>query len=315
MDVAGCPVAAFGASLALLFVPFLVADRAALAYSLLGIHESAGAGTAYRFGIVNKAMVVLALCRDNQLLALATIVALAVLGRALVRERLAALRDDAEVWFLWALTAAIGAANFAANWVHAEYHTIQVPVLAAAIGATVPRILALSRDPRGRRALAALSVTGAFLQPLAFGRTEIWTRDARIASPYAHELVSYLRDHAGAGEPVLATNPAFAIEAGRPLLRGSEGFPFTYTPAWSPEECRRRVSLDDQLLVEAFRDRVPAVVALVRDQFRVGSPGFVVRPAGADQAVWDALDATYRLAARFPNPDATPNDILVYVRR
>lgn len=311
------PVLAFGATLAAIFLPFALAAPERFRYHMMGIHESATGASPYHFGMRNKVLVVLSMTRDNQLLALLVVVGLPALLWHVAKGnwKLENLWDDAAAAFLWLLAASIAAANFAANWVHASYQTVMVPVLAAAVAVTCARLAPLVVDARARRGVAALLLVGALLQPVAYGRKELWSHDARVLSPYAPELVALIRQHAGPDEPVLMFNAAFAVEAGRPILRGGEGFPFTFTPDWDAARCRAWPSLDGALLVEAFDRRTPAVVALVADQFRTGFPGFVPQPEGRDAPMWAALERGYLLEARVPNPDATDNDVLFYVRR
>lgn len=309
------PPAVQAACLAAIFAPFVLIAPDALAYHLFRIHESAGADSPYQFGAANKVMVVLALFRDNQLLGLLLVTAALGLALRLLPAGLAGLTAHAPLLLPWLLAGAVGSANFVANWVHASYQSVLVPVLAAAVGSTVVLLGREIPDARVRRAALAAVAVGALLQPVAYGRKELWSRGARPLSPYAPELVRLLRERAAPGEPVLVLNAAFAVEAARPLLRGSEGFPFTYTPLWPTDRAREAPSLNDELLIEAFRERRPAVVALVRNQFSVGFPGFVPRPEGSDALLWQELERNYERIAAVPNPDATDNDILVYVPR
>jgi hypothetical protein len=303
---------------------FILRDPVQVYYNLFGIHTSAHAGP-YKHGLMNKLGVVSHLVRDH-LLFFALLVWVAVLAWRGWRGRRAGAGGgiggggspvgerglDAA---LWAAVIGVTLAHASANWFAPSYQSIIYPLAALLVSW---RVAAALNNPGfrafRRRALVALGVAGLFT-PLAYGARSTWRVEGMDALEGLDRVGAYIAEHTPPEGKILTCNAFYALAAGREVVAGFEGAPFTYCPGWERARCRKYSAVNDEMIVDLLRRRVPAALVLYEDSFAVGFPGFYPVDPAAQARLFAVIEEEYELAAEFPNIRGGPMLLRVYLPR
>ena len=298
---AGMALTGFAAAVGLAFGPFVALDFDRLWFQLVGFHSEirvAGGLKALLFFKIKR----LPVLASSYFLVWAAVL---LLGASLLRrESLGRVRewlsdpDDRESC-LWGVATLTFAAHFAPMFVQASYFVVVMPLLigllAAAMARTWPRVAA------HRRAPAAILLLG-LLQCLAYGNESL-SLNGRLEGPFARmePQVDYLASVVPEGETVLTSDSQLVpFLAGREILHGYESF--EYFPGWSRDKCETFGVVNDELIHEHLRQRVPAAVIINELSYLKPFPISVNTGPEARNRIIEVLEAHYELGAQFPNP-------------
>ncbi|MBN1297247.1 hypothetical protein JXA80_10735, partial [bacterium] len=216
-------VAVLGAG-AGLSLPFLIADRQAVIYNLIGIHTSAEAGP-YLFSAIKQMKVIGKLVLFYPILTLAV----GTIGFHLVTGYRRVC--DAVTWIDGVMVSSVfvvTAVHLTANWFSMGYQSILMPVTAAWAGSVCGRLMRRSRFTR-------FTLVSALLVSIVAGglgwRDPVWRTDVSAMRSLAF-IGQVIREAVPENRSVAGCNAVFAFEAGRLPAGAFGGAPFTYTPGW-----------------------------------------------------------------------------------
>ncbi len=281
--------------------PFLAIDSDALIYNLIGIHTSASDGP-FVFGWVNKIKVLAQIAIEYSPLAVLPVM-------VLLSRRTRPLQKDFPIYEsgMFGAILLVTIAHLTANWFSTDYQTIVMPGLAAVLAGWAGSRL------NGVKPLLILLVFGLISFGLRAGHP-IW-RGPGAARENLATISAFLRTRCQPSDGVAACSAVFAIEAGLRNVDPFGGAPFTFTPHWTDEECRRFKGINTAGLIKMMSDREAACLVFEDDSFSVGFPGFFRVAETEQRDIRAAIDQNYMKIGTFPDLGNGAPELHVYRRR
>lgn len=294
---------AAGVSAAALSLPFLIADREAVLYNLIGIHTSAASGP-YLFSFAKQIRVLAKLVVFYPLLSIgfAGIVIAVFKGR--LRWKQFGLMDGA----MLAVIGTVTAAHLSANWFSMGYQSVLMPLTAAWIGGLLGRSMGFRGIGRTSLVLAAAA---ALVAGAAGWRQHVWRFDVSAMRSLAF-IGEVIEKQVPPSRTVAACNAVFALQAHRRPTGAFGGAPFTYTPRWDDATCRRYGGMNNRMIIDLIQRREPGALLFESDSFAVGFPGFYPVPQETQDAIFDAVGMHYQETARLRNLGGGEMRLIMY---
>lgn len=306
------------------FGPYLVLAREQIVYFLFGIHVSAQGGP-FKHGIREKVLVLLNLIRYNAFALAVLLWTLAVklpewrrsggwkLGSVWQRLKVKAWwYDSADTLFVWSALLAVTAAHGTANWFSADYESVVLPLFYLGVGvATASRLRWSAPSWKMKLSFGA----GCLLSVLLYSANFTWRYIGEGPIENINHAAEFIAASTDPEDRVITCNAFYAIEANRRCLEGFAGAPFTFTPDWEFDRCKRFHSVNIAMLVRSLEQQEAAALILYPDSFSVGFPGFFPVESSRQAPVWDAVFRHYREAARFTNFHSYDADLVIYLPR
>ena len=284
-------------------LPFLITAREEVLYFLLGIHTSATEGP-YLFSFFKQLKVMVKLILYYPILTLS-------FGFIIIRPLLRRMRPGLGrlEWAMATVILAETAVHLTANWFSLGYQSVITPIMAAFSGGLAARFIDENRIPRSVIAASLLLIAGA---GMSTGGQYIWMNSVSVIRNL-NFITEVIEKKSAPGASVAACSAVFALEAGRPIAGSFGGAPFTYTPDWDDEQCRRFGGINNRILLDLLSRQEPGVLILEKDSFSVGSPGFFPVPDELQKEIFDAIDNNYTQVATFRNLGNGDLDLKMYV--
>ncbi|MBN2056544.1 glycosyltransferase family 39 protein [bacterium] len=303
---------------AAVFLPFLITAPAQLYYNLFAIHVSATGGP-HHHSLVIKCKVLLKIAYYFALPS-------ALLGVLFLRRLFGWKRVEwtlpglfrrytrsGEVRLrmsLWLTVVGITVVHVVANWFSADYQAVVMPLFCLTIA-----IQTVEGGVHRRRwfglILCLLGIGCLAGQADDF----IWFHEGRGPLANIQDAASFVQSRTAPESPLITANAFYAFAAGRPVLPGFEGAPFTFTPGWDEATCRRFHCYNAEMLTTMIDTRQAGSLVLYADSFAVGFPGFYSVDNALQEAIWEHIGSHYREAARFVNFRGYDRDLVVYLPR
>ena len=212
----------------------------------------------------------------------------------------------------WATALAITAAHFLAPFPYDDYQTPVMPILAAAVAATLarglPRKLSLpSLLLPGLLVSLVLAASSPLLMDWVVVRKDrLWFDQKRVpdtlALRAAGRRLRALSDAAGGNRNLLTQDAYLAVEAGLPVPRGLEMGPFSFFPHLSNEDAKRYRVHNESTLRRMMRSPyAPAVAATSGYAFAIDCPSTDRVPEETRQRLLDELSECYEPVETIPD--------------
>ena len=284
-------------------IPFLIIAREEVYYFLLGIHTSASEGP-YLFNFFKQMKVLGKLILYYPILTMSFgfIISKSILQR--MRSGLGFLE-----WTIVAVILVVTAVHLTANWFSLGYQSVIIPLMAAFSGGLAGRCIDGNRISRPVITVSLLLIAGV---GISTGGQYIWMNSVSVIRNL-NFITEVIEKKSAPGTSVAACSAVFALEAGRPVADSFGGAPFTYTPSWDDEQCRRFGGVNNRILLDLLSRQEPGVLILEKDSFSVGSPGFFPVPDELQNEIFDAIDNNYTPVATFRNLGNGDLDLTMYI--
>ncbi|MBN2382316.1 glycosyltransferase family 39 protein [bacterium] len=295
--------------MAALTLPFLVLCPEQFLYGIIGVHVSAGAGSIYHFGLMNKLGAISQLARYNSLLLLITFPVLLTL---LFRKTRRTVFLDPREWVLWIGLGLVSLAHFLANWCHASYQVPVIPlwIMLASVG--FARYVHSFQYSFIKKAFGLALLMGGLLSVIGYSHNFIWFDGHTPASPFLEDVALEVRKYTQPDARIITDQPLIAHQAKRQLLHGFEGAPFTYTPFWTTERCRLFSTVNDAMLAEMLSNQEADMIVIGPEAFRMASPGFVIVDQSRFDQTWALINRYYQQVSKIANFAGTKEPITLY---
>jgi hypothetical protein len=306
------PLVAVTATLSLVTIPFLVICREQFLYGIIGVHVSAGTDSVYHFGILSRLGALSELIRSVPILVFCTIPVVLALAFREFRSRIIPSGEERAAWVAVGL---ISLAHLAANWCHASYQIVVLPLWTVLVAVGIGRFLEIPALAAWRKPVVVMLLAGGCFTVLSQGRNFIWYTGQGAASPFLEEVASKVAGLTSSYERILTDQPLIAHQAKRVLTHGFEGAPFTYTPSWDTGKCLRFATVNDEMLRGIIENHLPGMLALTPQSFRMASPGFYFIPEERHGQLWEMIDRHYQPVAKFERFAGTADTLTLYLPR
>ena len=114
---------------------------------------------------------------------------------------------------------------------------------------------------------------------------------------------------------MLAFSSVVVVNAEREFAKGTETFPFTFTPAWDKNECIRYNTLNVEILREYFESGEIKALIIDEDSFGISFPGFVPTKPEVNTEIWNIIRENYDLAKTIPHFGSERKDLFFYLHK
>ena len=228
----------------------------------------------------------------------------------------------------WMAALAITAAHFLAPFPYDDYQTPVMPILAAAVAATLAR-----RLPRGQGipSLSSLLLPGllvslvlAAASPLLMDwvvvrKDRLWFDMKRVPDTlvlrHAGRRVRALSDKVGGNRNFLTQDAYLAVEAGLPLPRGLEMGPFSFFPDLSDADAKRYRVHNENTLRRMMRNTfAPSVAATSGYAFAIACPSTDRVPEETRESLLAFLADFYEPVETLPDFGQSHTDLTLWRR-
>jgi len=292
--------------------PFLIECPDQFLYGIIGVHVSASTGSTYHFGLLNKLAALSQLAKYATLLLFAT--APLIISLFFRETRKIVIPGQKEL-VLWAGLGLISLAHFSANWFHASYQIPLIPLWIMLVSLGLTRLMASLDQTRLWQPVLITLACGGVLTVLAYSPDFIWTSEGAIKSPFLEDVTGEVHRFSGPHDLILTEQPLIAHQAGRKILPGFEGAPFTYTPFWDTARCVQFSTVNDEMLEEILRNHRARLLVLGVEAFRLASPGFVLVEQERFEKTWRLIHSYYQPVAEIPDFAGTGDTLTFYIPR
>ena len=301
-------VAGAGVTLAVVFLPFVVAAPRALWFALVEYHAGRQAGSMFAL-LAYKAGFLIRMVGAYPVAMLMGVWMLArkLFGRRQVATGISAFsRDDGWVGLLFWSVGMVTSVHLAAPFPYDDYQVFIYPLGAAALSLMTVR---LAEDEVSLRRMAACVVVGCCVlstaSPVMQGwfmveRDRIWW-PLRRETPLANlqRAAAMVRATAGArpGDLLLTQDSYLAVETGMRLPQGLELGPFSYFPEWSDERAAACRVLN-RAQMHALLENCPARIAAFSGYgLIIRAPEIQPLNEAEQAALWAVINRRYALKA------------------
>lgn len=286
-------------TLTVLLGPFLVTGREVMVYDILGFHTDRNTPEWHQTMVRDKLWETV---RDLPVPVLGYLAATATLAGKLVRGRRVA-------WRAYGFEAAVAASVFLLFLTHfiprttmSYYNTLQAPLIAVLVGVWLARLW--RRWPRLTAGLIVLGLAAQLVtqaQAVRFYGLNTWPQSQVETVRQAARTLNSL---APAAQEMVTFNLHLALEAGLDVPESFEMSIFSYRPTWSDEQAQRFRVINNAGLLAALEQGADAVALTRFDRELL---------YGDRDALFDALDANYRLATVVPGFGPMLDDLSIYL--
>lgn len=294
-------------TLALLFLPFMLAAPDNFRFFNIGYHSSREMAGGMK-QLVYKAGF---LSRWAGAYTVAFFLAIALMIRRLVRRKSPNRRrlprgqvDSRGTTWLWIGAAAISLVHIMAPFPYEDYQAAVFPLFAIAIAVgTVRMAFEAIRGKAGMKyflwGMLAISTVAAFSSPVnqewfLLGRDRIWWRLKEQPDIVKLQRVGkWLRDESGRRTELLTLDPYLAVESGLRIPNGLAMGPFSYYPELSTAAARKLNVCNREIMEEILRSAEANVAAFSEYSFAIASPGIIPVPEQERRQLFSVLEENY----------------------
>lgn len=297
-----------GATLACVFLPFVIQSWEALRFGLLEYHAARRPGS---LGMA-LALKIGSICRLAQAYPVVLGVAAAlgvvwVVKRDWLKEQ---ERDDARLPLLGlmlASVAGVGLVHWAAPFPYDDYQVTLAPLLATVLAVGLVRVAdRLQAVVPATVVLGLISVVGVCGSPMIQnwfirGQDRIWWR-MKTRPPLAvlQSVAREVKAMAGADRRLLTQDLYLAVEAGLEVPDGMALGPFCYYPGWDTARAGRLHVLNRERLAALLEQDPPSIAVFSGYGLAIRAPEVTELTREEQADLWELVNRRYAVAAEFP---------------
>lgn len=222
---------------------------------------------------------------------------------------------------LWLTGALITLVHFAAPFPYDDYQAIAMPLLGAALAATLAPRCPDKVLPQMAGALLLVAVAASFSSPInqswmVRGRDRIWWNFKETPDLMALQRAgAQIRDAMGNEDLLLTQDTYLAIEAGARVPHGLEMGPFSYYPEMPRSQARKLNLLNKEMLLEILEEAKAPVAAFSGYGLSMQAPSIGKLSPEHQAELRAALDAAYEKTSEIPNFGQAHTTLEVFRRK
>jgi hypothetical protein len=202
---------------------------------------------------------------------------------------------------------AITLVHFLAPFPYDDYQVIVIPVLAAALSATLVPRCPEKQLVRVALAVLLISTAASFSSPInqdwmIRGRDRIWWKFKATPDLVAlRKAGAKIHTQLGENDLLLTQDTYLAIEAGADVPHGLEMGPFSYYPEMSREQAERLNLLNREMLIELLAEAPASIAAFSGYGLSIESPSIGKLSSKHWKALRAVLEMNYTKTSEIPN--------------
>jgi hypothetical protein len=189
-----------------------------------------------------------------------------------------------------------------------DYLSIIFPLFALLIGICLTELTQRIRNEQISRGLLTSFFLGCFISLATPARSFVIPAIKVNPVKKIEELGEFIRNNTLAKDLVLTYNNAIATVATRNVIPGTEMNSIAFTDDWPDARCRKFKLLNQKMLLEYIRKKVPKVIVLSKLSLSRSFPGFIpVRPE-EQESIFASITRYYHLERVYKNFGYSPQD-------
>lgn len=291
---------------------FLIKCPEPFLYGIIGVHISAAPGSSYHFGLLTKLGALSQLIEQIPLIIILTLIPGIIISERSIRARLLPnIRENV----LWVALIFVTFAHLSANWFHASYQIVILPLWILLLSLVWNRLLVFSGLNFMKKSIIVTLIVGSILTVFAQGRSFMWREKGAIASPFLENVSEVINSLTSPDSIILTDQPLIAFQSDRRLVHGFEGAPFTYTPFWNTTHCQKFSTVNNEMLKQIISSKKPDLLVLTEKSFQIASPGFVVLTKKQTKPIWDIIKSNYKQVKSIEQFGGTADQLIFYLQR
>lgn len=295
-----------------IFMPLLVLAKGQIYHDVFGLHVGQEKGP-FDFGIKNRLMALFQTFRFYFFPVVLIPLIFVPLKNVYQCQHDEPINKPLFVLFVWLGLFSTMLGHFTVNWFTPAYQTMTFPVFALMLSIRYGLFVEnLHREDLKKIAILFLAI-GSILMTVSYGKTSIWMHLGKPAYQYLKDVNDFLVTRTETGDKILAFSSVVVVNANRELAKGTEAFPFTFTPSWDIKKCLNYKTVNVDILESYFQSGEIKALVIDKDSFDIQFPGFYPTGEKDKQRIWNSINQYYFIAGTIPQFGSEFNDLLLYL--
>jgi hypothetical protein len=293
------PILASIVLIIILSMPFVIASKHQLYHDVFGIHVGQESGP-FSFGLMNRIMALFQTFRFY-------FIPLIFIPLIFIPMRIVTEKQNQEpinkplfVTFAWIALIITLIGHFTVNWFTPAYQTMTFPIFALMLSIRFGRIIDNFQREDLKKLAVFFLITGSILTMVSYGKESIWYHLGKPGYKYLAEVTDFLAKNTLPGDKVLAFSSIVNVNANRDFAKGTETFPFTFTPSWDKNKCLLFKTVNVEILENYFKSGQIKALVIDEDAFKISFPGFIPTEHNINDQLWKTILENYYLAQTVP---------------
>ncbi|MBU1627282.1 hypothetical protein KKB18_07935, partial [bacterium] len=297
--------------LIIITIPFVILAKDQLYHDIFGIHVGQEQGP-FSFGLFNRFMALFQTFRFYFLPLILSPLVFVPLRMVTKEQNEEPINQPLFVAFVWIALFFTILGHFTINWFTPAYQTMTFPIFALMISIRFGRFIDnLQREDLKTIAVIFL-IAASLLTTVSYGKESLWFHLGKPGYKYLAEVSSFLTKNTNPGDKILAFSSSVNVNADRDFAKGTETFPFTFTPSWNKKKCLQYKTLNVEILEEYFAKGQIKALVIDEDTFKISFPGFVPTNPEINEKLWNSIRDNYFLAKTIPQFGSEYKDLYIY---
>jgi hypothetical protein len=299
---------------ALLFLPFVLNAKDLIYHDIFGIHVGQGKGP-FEFGLMNRLMALFQTFRYYFIPVILIPLLFVPIRITEGKQAKQPINDPLFLTFLWIALVLTMLGHFTINWFTPAYQSMIFPIFALLLGIRTGRLIEnITREDLRRIALVFI-ISCSILLTVSYGKESIWYHLGKSGYSYLHELNKYLVENTKPEDKILAFSSLVNVNANRDFAPGTETFPFTFTPSWVTEKCRKFNTVNVEILTDYFKSGEIKALVLDENSFDIQFPAFTTTNNEDKLKIWKSIQENYFNFRTIPQFGSEFKDLYIFLHK